>query len=577
MQAPTAALDALDKRFLVILVTLAAMLAGLMLNPFLTVVNLDSAIFYLLGQGLATGKGYLLLSEPNPEPYFTFPPLLPAQIALLMKLFGTDQPATLQLIIKGSIHLMFLLTLPLFYSWLRPQTGRWGAMALTTLVAFNPLVYKYSADILSDVPFWCYTVGVLFCAARWDEAAAADRPTEGRWFWATVLMIVLAVLCRQIGLAWVLAFGLLLLRRRQWKPLIAAGLVFALAVGSWQGYEHSYRSTHQKEADALNQAGVAAVLDKSPVKLEFIKHFLVHAPVSEDESKAVNPLAAPQTLLDNAVIRLERYTNMVLDQVLPPITVKQAGKKLNVFHALPFQVLVWLLFLVGLRALPPRFTLARDFMLIYAGVLMVYPYISPRFLLPIAPLVLLCLGYGVGQASQRLRQLAEATPKPALPSPVLTRVAAGLVPACFVLTLAGGHLPQTIRWVNAGFKLKQANAAPSLRTENRGFYDALLWVKANTPPNSLVVSRKPPVTYYYSGRQSVAFPFTQKQDTLLSYLQSKASRYQKTHPSLYVVEDTAFGETINYLTPALQAHPERFKLVFTEPASGAKVWQWIQP
>lgn len=540
----------------------------LMLNPFLTVVNLDSAIFCLLGQAIAQGQGYLLLSEPNPQPYFTFPPLLPLQIAGLMNLFGNTDIQAMQPILKASIQLMFLVSLPFFYGWTRDLFGKPLALALTLLVGLNPVVFKYSSDVLSDVPYWAYSSLAIFYVWRWNQSK--NQPNGWRWFAGALIAIALSALCRQIGIALILAFLLMLTVQRHWKPLILAAVVCGSVILGWQGYEHNYRSTHAVEADGLNQAGVQAVLDKSPVKLEFIKHFMTLNPVSDDQAESVQPLTHPDQLLAQGLKRFDRYSGILLDQVFPPLTVRINGEKENVFHLFPFVILLWGTLLLGFRQVQSKFPFLGYYVLLYGGVLMVYPYISPRFLLPVLPL-LLC--YGVAGLSQIANWIQE---KASVPSGSLKWATAALVPCFVLLTLCGGHLPQTIRWVNAGYKIKKADIAPSLKPENKGFYESLVWLKGNTPTNSLIISRKPPVTYYYSGRKSIAFPFTKKEPTFLSFIEHKAQQYHAQFRQVYLIEDTAFGETKTYLSPVLEKNPKAFRLVYTNPTSGSRIWEWVQ-
>lgn len=555
----------LERLLLALIVLLAAVLCALMLNGGLTVVNLDSAIFYLLGKALATGQGYVLLSEPNPQPYFTFPPLLPLQIAGILTLLGPTEPQTAQLWIKGYIHLLFLVAIPFYFALLRSQTGRWSALILTMLLALNPLMYRYSADILSDVPYWAMSCIALFYFSQWQsDLKEASRKT----ILLALVFLAASLLTRQMGMALGLAIVASFLLQKAWKPFVLSGLVMAACLLGWQGYEHHYRSTHEKEADGLNQAGVQAVLDKSPVKLEFIKHFLVSKPVSEDESQVVS-LSSP-SLVEAVQGRMSKYTHWLTDLVLPQVAIKQNGEKTQLFHSLFFSLLMWVLFALGGLRVARKNTLIALYVLIYLGVLMVYPYTSPRFLLPITPFFYWMMWEGlvgtVQGASGWLSVFSTILAKPRY------RWASATV--VLVLVVIAQLIP-TIRWVNAGAKLRAAGHIPSVRLENKGFYETLQWVQANTPANSLIVSRKPPVTYYYTQRPSVVYPFSANTQRVWSAVETKAQRYEKTYPNVFIVEDNAFGESIKYLTPALKVHQPQLKLVFTHPISQARVWQWI--
>lgn len=195
------------------------------------------------------------------------------------------------------------------------------------------------------------------------------------------------------------------------------------------------------------------------------------------------------------------------------------------------------------------------------GVLLVYPYISQRFLLPLYPIILLCLSWGLKQG------LAVLSPK----RPAVWQWQPVLVAVVTVLALTAS-LIQTLHWVSAGYRLKVANQGPSLRTGNRTYYQTLLWIGAHTPADSLIISRKPPVTYFYSGRKSTAYPFTANQAQLFAYIEEKKTRYGRQFPHVYVFEDTAFVESQRLLTPALEKYQSRLRLVYTEPISQSRVW-----
>lgn len=581
-----------ESLYLLTILLVTAVLLGLMLNRFLTVVNHDSAIFCILAQSLLKGN-YLLTSEPNPQPYFTFPPFLSLQLAGLMRLFQNTDPQAMQLVFKGYINLLFLASLPLFYLWLRQMRGSVTAMALTALVAVNSIIFKYSSDILSDVPYWAFSMAAILACWLFQEqlqqykemnassqasssmtgAAFGDvRSTRYPWGWfaLSVLMIILCALTRQIGMALILAFLLTLLAQKQWKVLLLSLLLFAGTVGVWQGYEHQYRSAHRSDIDSLNQQGVQEVLDRSPIKLEYVKHFLVDRPVDKDQNRLQT---SPWVLLGNIRDRIIFYTHTSLDQLIPRLRLPVNGLKVTVTHFWPFMLLVWALFLPGLWQLGRRFLFGGLYLALYMGVLLVYPYTSPRFLLPVFPLIVVCVFLSVLSLKSWLEKRASASEKHAsktgLPVKAMSRV---LIPAFIVLSLLA-QLPETLRWVSAGYKLKVANQGPSLRRGNAAYYRTLLWIRENTPEKSLIISRKPPVTYFYSGRPSTAFPFTAHQDELFAYIEDKKTRYGTTYSHIYIFEDNVFGSSTRYLKPALEKHQDRLQLVYTEPTTQSRVWR----
>jgi hypothetical protein len=543
--------------YIAALLLVVALLLGLMLNPFLTVVNHDSAIFCILAQSLLKGH-YLLVSEPNPQPYFTFPPFLAVQLAGLMLLFQNFDTQAMQSVFKGYIDLLFLLSLPLFYVWVRQLLGTRTAMVLTALVGVNPIIFKYSSDILSDTPFWAFSMAALFAVWQFQKGLDFTGKKSSLWFLAAVVLIILCALTRQIGMALVLSFLIALVLKRQWKLAFVALTAFVLAVGGWQSYEHFYRSAHRSDISSLNQQGVQEVLDKSPIKLEYVKHFLVDKPVNLDENRSQ---ANPLILAQNALERVDAYTKVTLNQLIPELNVKLSGHKTNLAHWIGLKLIVWTLFALGLVALLRAFPFGGLYLSLSMGVLLVYPYISQRFLLPLYPLILVCVAWGALQIGQSLLRKNQRWAKPL----------AGLAIVLVGLSLIAS-LIETIHWVNAGYQLKVANVGPSLRKGNRAYYETLLWLKAHTPEDSLIIARKPPVVYFYSGRKSTAFPFTERTDKLFAYVHDKQSRYGKTFRHIYIFEDTAFPESEHFLKPVVEQYRDRLTLVYTEPTTQSRVW-----
>lgn len=595
-----------DRQALFILVAillLAGVLLGLMLNPFLTVVNHDSAIFCILAQSLLKGH-YLLVSEPAPQPYFTFPPLLPVLLAGLMRLLANNNPETLQIYFKSAIDLLFLLSIPVYFMLLKNTLKhRKLALILTGLLAVNPIIFKYSSDVLSDTPYWALSMLAIYALWQCNQAFTqekaqtqnqAENQAENKialtsqtlssgeipanrkkstlqyckqyclqsWLWMTVVvgLTIACALLRQIGLAMVVTTLVFLIFQRQWVKLLVSGLVIVLTVGGWQNYEHTYRSTHRSGISSLNQQGVQAVLDKSPIKLEYVKHFLIDRPVDLDQNRSQ---ANVSVLLGNMAQRVVAYTNFCLDQLLPRLQLKPGNKKINITHFVGFQVLFWVLMGLGVSWVWRRFYILPFYVGLYMAVLSVYPYISFRFLLPVYPFIQCFVLVGLMVVLNSC--VKEATLKRILPGAL----------AGFVLLALIGQLPNTIHHVNEGLKLKLANQGPSLRKGNSAYYRSLLWMKANLPKNSLIIARKPPVVYYYARQKSTAFPFTADKEKLFAYIVEKQKRFAAQFDGIYIFEDTVFGSSRRYLTPVVVDYSKHLRLVYTEPQTQSRLWQLL--
>jgi hypothetical protein len=90
------------------------------------------------------------------------------------------------------------------------------------------------------------------------------------------------------------------------------------------------------------------------------------------------------------------------------------------------------------------------------------------------------------------------------------------------------------------------------------YYQAALWIKDHTPPESWVAARKPTLVWFWSRRESDLYPWTRDIEAGWATLQSRFD---------YVLLDNLpfFSETQKYLIPILNAHRDRLEVVHVTP------------
>ncbi len=93
------------------------------------------------------------------------------------------------------------------------------------------------------------------------------------------------------------------------------------------------------------------------------------------------------------------------------------------------------------------------------------------------------------------------------------------------------------------------------------FFRANEWIKANTPKNAVIISRKPTFTYLFADRTTHVYRMIENPAIIMSEIDSIGADY--------VLIDRISGTTQAYLIPAIQAYPHRFQLVHQtqEPAT----------
>lgn len=547
----------------VVLALLGLFLVGvgcLTLHPYLLMHNSDGAVLFLLGKSLILGHGYVLGSYPEPQPYFAFTPFFPLQMAALMGLAQTTRPEVIIPLAKWYELGLLGGTLLLYYAGLRSPVGRGLALVLTAILAVDGTLHHYLSDVLADVPYLFMSMLTLGAWMRWnrepDTGNAPSKRGEDKWMALTVIILSLLILTRPIGLAFAMAACLLGLLKRRWKQVLVMGFTALAVFGGWSSMEHLYRSTHRTEGEAMNR-----ILEKSPVKLEFIKYFSVVKPEEEDEGE-VRQVKGPGEFLKNALHRSEQYARMMSESFFP------SGKAVPK----PFK-LIFLLATLGLMAAGIRQVLTKApqgqiiplYCACYLLVLFSYPYVSVRYLIPIQPFVLLFFFWGL------VSLLKSIKPLPPRLSPIPFAPLAFAMMA--LMTFAVQWQESLALWNQSNQLLVQAKG-PAVSDTRQGYYASCLWMQGHLPPNSLVFSRKPEILHLYGGVKSERFPFYSDPARLFQWFSQKQVQYGKNGAvGVYFLEDRTFKESKALLPPVVQRFGQNLSLVYEEPKSHTRLWE----
>jgi tetratricopeptide (TPR) repeat protein len=185
------------------------------------------------------------------------------------------------------------------------------------------------------------------------------------------------------------------------------------------------------------------------------------------------------------------------------------------------------------------------YLLLYLTVVLLWPEIwaDTRFVIPIIPFAIYALFWSV-------RDLLSRVP---IPEPY------GLwVPYAFgaIVLLAHGTRSATT----------QIDHAPYSRGW-RNYFDSAQWIRENTPPDALIVCRKPFLMNVISGRKTIGYPWFRPRPLLRSFNESGAD---------YVVRDAIFGTTRKFLNPAIARYPQSFLTVQIFEESGTVVYEYLE-
>jgi hypothetical protein len=132
----------------------------------------DNAAYITLGESLLERGAYLELWDPAEPPHTKYPPVFPAVLAIAMAL-GLQPWVQLKLVVLG----FSATAVAIAFFWMRSRRRAALGLAVAALLAVSPGVLRESRWILSDVPFWAFSMVALWA---FDRLRADDWPRFGR-------------------------------------------------------------------------------------------------------------------------------------------------------------------------------------------------------------------------------------------------------------------------------------------------------------------------------------------------------------------------------------------------------------
>ncbi len=454
------------------LLLLHAGLAWVLRVPALTTAQ-DDAVYLLLARALRhfSYVDLWLVGTPFESLY---PPLYPALLASATAIFG-DRFAVA---IAASV-LLSTATLGLFYLIVR----RWSpglALLCLAVAAVNPTLLNAAGHVQSEPLFMCFAALSLWCLT----APAPTRRTQI----AAGAFAIAAALTRSVGIALLLAIlGQWLLERR----FRAAGwfaLASLLTVGAWMTWT----------AVAPRQlAGQSYITDAAYIRTDSVTSAPAPPAASHDSAPAVPshlPLAPSKQrargveLLRTVASRLTNNVPTYLARRIPMSLAMPTigGTRIDNWG--------WLLIVlgagtVGFTLLARRLPGVALYFFFYAGILAIWPYILPRFLVPVIGLLVLIVLAGGQWLGARW-------------SP---RVGWGIAVMLAGVLGVSGLLRDRVEWRALS---TCDRSAPYVSTgcfpaQQLAFFSAVHDAGRRTPADAVLLTPKAATTYLLIGRRTV--------------------------------------------------------------------------
>ncbi|MGH7482172.1 MAG: hypothetical protein ACRELV_08445, partial [Longimicrobiales bacterium] len=507
----------------------------------------DNAAYLSIARGMLEGGMYADYWDPLRPPHTQYPPVFPIMLALA-QLFAIDGWVGQKLVIIACSSFAVAFS----YLWVRRWHSASLALPVGLIVAFGPGVIDLSHWVLSDVPFWMFLMIALWAwtavdgtalkrarlmrlveetetgvaSSPWSRGVVSPDPVRlanvrdvaaalsgvrdalSRPVWIAVVATMLAYFTRSAGLPLVLAAGVWLLWQRRWRPLAllaalvgAPALLWALrtrALGGI-GYEEAFLAIDPYQPE-LGTIGMDGMIDR--VLSNIGDYIGVHLP-------------------------------MLLFGDVGPFRVLLGG-------------LVLALGIAGWAVRLRRPGIAELFLPMYLGLLVIWPAVwsGERFLLPVLPIIVAAAGAALLELARR------ATPR---------RVSlVGAVATALVLLFAAPGLRAGVR---GGFICTTRYASgedyPCLAPVFGSFFEMAEWSRDALPPAAVVITRKPTLWYWVSGRPSRIYPKSENPTAFWAMIRETDARY--------LLFDRIGGLTMFYVGPIVARNPEAFCVVRVAP------------
>lgn len=449
----------------------------------------DNAAYITLARSLLEHGTYTELWDPLLPAHTKYPPAFPAILAIALAI-GLKPWVQLKMVVLA----LSATAVAFSFLWVRARRRAVLAVGIGIAVAIAPGVLREGRWILSDVPFWAFTMMALWAFERL-------RADDWKRFALGAVAVLLAYFTRSAGL-----------------PLLIAAL-------AWLGWRR-----HWKQLAAL------AVLAGVPALLWWLRARSLGPGSYASEFWLVNPYIPAQgrigvgDLFQRMVQNDWKYMSVHLPILLTGGTA--AGVVL-------LSVVTFLLAFAGWLRRVRAPGVADLFMPLYIGLIFIWPDVwsGERFLLPALPLLLY-------YAADMLLLILRRTARP-------YAFAGGAAALALLLALALPGISEAARTGRQCTAMYQAgDRYPCVGAVWDDFFELAELTPQMLPAGTVVLSRKPRLFYAVAGHRSSIYPFSQDRAAFFAAVDSVGARY--------VIFDQIGGTADAYLRPALLGKPQAF-------------------
>jgi len=505
--------------------------AAAAINPHILGLFHDDGVYAVVAKSLADGDGYRIISLPGEPAQTKYPFFYSALLASIWRL-APQFPANI--VFLKSLNVVILLAIffvsVLYYQRSREGDGILGPVVFAAIVCTNPLVFSFTDYVLSELLLVLLSVGMLAACHRADHYATFSR---------TSFVGAIA--------------GIACLTRMAAAPLAVAGIL------------HTYLSRGARGVGWF--IGVVSLLvapwlvwvSRSTRQIAGGSLFDYYLGYDINAGRGDGLGGFFKVVVGNAHSLADSFQMLYLTTLLPGLVIP----------------------LTALTALGMSRSLRREdlatwfFFVTSVALLLIWPFQSSRYSLPLVPVTVWFLFRGVECAVHwlSLKPSINAALAKALWFPVTLVLFLNLFwLSSFVLS----QHPETTRGLY-GRRLPYTWG---------GFEETFAWIRTNTMPNALLATAYDPMYFLYTGRKAIRPALHRPATYFYPYgaAQPDVGTAEEIKPQLvklgakYLIVDPMDGyaerqATLSLMKDLVESYGEHARLVFTSTDGLHKVFR----
>ncbi len=493
---------------LAIIFALVTLLNILALNNHIGIFG-DDASYVLVAKSVVQGEGYSSIYYIGAPPHLLYPFVFPLLLAPVIAIFGYNF-----LVMKLLVVFLSLISFCLCYLLVNEIYGSKTASGIAFLVSLNPLIFVFSHSIMAEMPYMLFSLAAIYFFMLSESALDKKRSIKAL-FTISIIFLLLTYFTRPTGITLFAAFITYIIAE---KMLIKKDNIKAkyLAIITFFAFLIPV---------ALWTLRTALLSQKSErVSFFFLKDVF---------NPALGTVGFSDLVLrafDNAYY----YLGFAVKNDLAKASLNIPPSSLYLVVA--GVTLVWMVIAFGFfRSASNKRSVIDYYLFFYLGLIMIWPFATLRFIVPILPFLFLYFIIGVRSALEAAR-ITKKKSESLLKSIVI---------AILTISVAGCAF---------GIYLEhKADYYPKSWQE----YNEVSEYASSFPEDARFAVRKCSPFYLWSGRQCLEYPYFSDQSMLFEFLRDNKIGY-------VVIDSFSWTKTTElFLKPIVENNPDRFEKVFS--------------